>query len=96
MPKKPKTQSRRRTPKPQPPAAAPLAGLRRMRAFTQDRLARKMRTSQSEVSKLEQRTDTYVSTLRAYVKALGGTLELVAHFPEGDIQIAQFGRNLRK
>jgi hypothetical protein len=49
-----------------------------------------MRTSQSEVSKLEQRTDTYVSTLRSYVRALGGELDIVARFPDGEVRISQF------
>jgi transcriptional regulator with XRE-family HTH domain len=82
MPKKPQTQS--------------LGDLRRSRAFTQNKLARAMRTSQSEVSKLEQRRDTYVSTLRAYVKALGGELALVARFRDADIHIGQFGPKPRK
>jgi hypothetical protein len=71
--------------------AMPLNELRRARQFTQDMLADAMETSQSEVSKLEQRTDTYVSTLRSYVRALGGELDIVARFPDGDVRISQFG-----
>ena len=70
--------------------AMPLNELRRARRFTQDELATAMRTSQSEVSKLEQRTDTYVSTLRNYVRALGGELDIVARFPDGEVRISQF------
>ena len=70
--------------------AMPLNELRRARRFTQDELASAMRTSQSEVSKLEQRTDTYVSTLRSYVRALGGELDIVARFPDGEVRISQF------
>jgi DNA-binding transcriptional regulator YiaG len=69
----------------------PLNELRRARQFTQDMLADAMQTSQSEVSKLEQRTDTYVSTLRNYVRALGGELDIVARFPDGEVRISQFG-----
>jgi hypothetical protein len=69
----------------------PLNELRRARQFTQDMLADAMQTSQSEVSKLEQRTDTYVSTLRSYVRALGGELDIVARFPDGEVRIVQFG-----
>ena len=70
--------------------AMPLNELRRARQFTQDMLADAMQTSQSEVSKLEQRTDTYVSTLRNYVRALGGELDIVARFPDGEVRISQF------
>lgn len=33
-----------------------------------------------------------ISTLRAYIEALGGTLEVVAHFPDGDVRIRDGGR----
>ncbi len=31
-----------------------------------------------------------MSTLREYIEACGGELEIVAHFPEGDVRITQF------
>ena len=65
--------------------------LRRTRRITQGNLALAMQTSQSEVSKLEQRTDAYVSTVQSYVRALGGELEIVARFPDGSVRISQFG-----
>jgi hypothetical protein len=49
-----------------------------------------MRVEQAAISKLERREDMYVSTLREYVKALGGELKLVASFPDGDIQVHPF------
>ena len=70
--------------------AMTLNELRRTRRVTQDRLASAMQTSQSEVSKLEQRTDAYVSTLHSYIRALGGELDIVARFPEGYVRISQF------
>jgi DNA-binding transcriptional regulator YiaG len=69
----------------------PLHELRRARDLTQMTLAKAMRTSQGEVSKIEQRTDVYVSTLRSYLEAMGGELELVARFPDGAVEISQFG-----
>ena len=69
----------------------PLNELRRTRRVTQWTLASAMQTSQSEVSKLEQRTDTYVSTLQSYIRALGGELDIVARFPDGCVRISQFG-----
>jgi hypothetical protein len=42
------------------------------------------------VYRLERRTDMHVSTLREFVKALGGRLELIASFPDGSYHIKQF------
>jgi hypothetical protein len=47
------------------------------------------------VSRLEQQADMYVSTLRRYLEALGGTLEIVAHFPDRDVRITQFRELLK-
>jgi DNA-binding transcriptional regulator YiaG len=69
----------------------PLHELRRARDLTQMTLAKAMGTSQGEVSKIEQRTDVYVSTLRSYLEAMGGELEIVARFPDGAVKISQFG-----
>lgn len=69
-----------------------LAELRRARDLSQQTLAAAMQVSQPEISKLEQRADTYVSTLRKYVEALGGSLEIVARFPEGQVRITQFAK----
>jgi hypothetical protein len=46
--------------------------------------------SQPGVSKLEQRVDLFVSTLRNYIRAMGGELEIIARFPEGAVRINQF------
>ena len=42
---------------------------------------------------MERRADMYVSTLQAMIRAMGGTLQIVAMFPEGKVEIDQF-RNL--
>jgi len=42
------------------------------------------------VSKLEQRADIYVSSLRSYIEAVGGKLKIVAEFPEGEVAITNF------
>ena len=42
------------------------------------------------MSKLEQRADVYVSSLRSYIEAVGGRLKIVAEFPEGEIAITNF------
>lgn len=68
----------------------PLHELRRARDLTQATLAKAMGTTQGEVSKIEQRTDVYLSTLRSYLEAMGGELEIVARFPDGAVRISQF------
>jgi Fe-S cluster biogenesis protein NfuA len=55
--------------------------------LSQTRLAELLEMDQGNVSKLEQRTDMVLSTLRSYVEAMGGTLEIRAVFPEGDVKI---------
>jgi hypothetical protein len=60
-----------------------LAQLRAALRQTQAELAERLRMKQTSVSRLERRGDLLLSTLRAYVRATGGELELVARFPEG-------------
>jgi len=67
--------------------------LRRLRqAYRQSRedLARALKVKQPAIAQLEQRADIYVSNLRRYVEALGGTLEITARFPDGEVTIANF------
>ncbi len=71
--------------------ALALAEIRGRRGLTQVDVARLLQVSQASVSKLERREDLYLSTLRDFVEALGGTLELSAVFPEGRIAIASPG-----
>ena len=71
-------------------AEMPLRELRRARALTQRDLAETLRVNQPAVSKLEQRADVYVSSLRSYIEAVGGKLKIVAEFPEGEVAIANF------
>lgn len=70
--------------------AMPLDELRRARAMTQTKLAETLGVNQSEVSKIEHRTDVYISTLAEYVEALGGRLEIRAVFPDREMRISQF------
>lgn len=70
--------------------AMPLAQLRRARELTQVQLATVLKVEQPAIAKLEQRTDTYVSTLRSYIEAMGGELRIQAVFPDGAVTINQF------
>jgi transcriptional regulator with XRE-family HTH domain len=67
-----------------------LTELRTARDLTQVHLATLLGMKQPAVSKLERRTDMYVSTLRQVVAAMGGALEIRAVFPEGEVRITQF------
>src|SRR5437660_4058748 len=70
----------------------PLEELRAARALTQEQLAKVLNTNQSAVSKLERRADMYLSTLRGFIRAMGGDLEIRAVFPDaGTIVITGFG-----
>ena len=64
--------------------------LREARAMTQVHLAKILGVNQAAVSKLERRTDMYVSTLQDFVRAMGGELKITARFPEGTVEITQF------
>ena len=64
--------------------------LREARELTQVHLAKILGVNQAAVSKLERRTDMYVSTLQDFVKAMGGELKITAKFPEGTVEISQF------
>jgi len=68
----------------------PLQELRHARHLSQEQLAETLSVKQAAVSKLERRTDMYISTLRNFIKAMGGDLEITAKFPDGSIQINQF------
>ena len=71
-------------------AEMPLQELRHARNLSQEQLARTLSVKQPSVSKIEQRTDMYISTLRNFIKAMGGDLEIIARFPDGSVQINQF------
>lgn len=71
-------------------AEMPLNELRQARALSQVKLAETLHVNQAAVSKIEHRTDMYISTLRAYIRAMGGDLEIVAKFPDGEVKIANF------
>ncbi|MDA8308874.1 MAG: XRE family transcriptional regulator [Deltaproteobacteria bacterium] len=71
-------------------AGMPLQELRRARGISQIKLAETMQIKQPTVARLEKRTDLYISTLRGVIEAMGGSLEIVAHFPEGSISIKEF------
>jgi DNA-binding XRE family transcriptional regulator len=64
-----------------------LRALREFLGKTQEELAQLAETAQSELSRTERRDDHLVSTLRRYVEALGGELEVVASFGKKSIRL---------
>lgn len=68
----------------------PLQELRQARLLSQERLAEILVTKQANISRIERRTDMYISTLRTYIEAMGGTLDIVAKFPDGEVHVNQF------
>ena len=63
---------------------ATLAQVRRARTLTQETLARLLEMDQSEVSRLEHRSNMLLSTLRSFIRATGGELQLIATFPDAE------------
>jgi transcriptional regulator with XRE-family HTH domain len=72
-------------------AGMSLIELREARALTQVQLAEKLGVRQPSISQMERRTDMYLRSLRKFVQAMGGELEIRAVFPSGPVRILQLG-----
>jgi DNA-binding XRE family transcriptional regulator len=59
-----------------------LRELRRVAGKAQADVASALKIKQPSVSKIEKQTDMYLSTLRSYVQAIGGELDLVVRLPK--------------
>ena len=71
-----------------------LQDLRKAMTFTQEQIAKELHMDQSNLSKLEKRADLLLSTLRRYIEAMGGSLHLVAQFPERPpVEVVGFGEH---
>jgi DNA-binding XRE family transcriptional regulator len=58
-----------------------LQELRKSQDLTQERLAKDLGKSQVSIARMEKRSDLLISTVRSYVEAMGGELNLVVRFP---------------
>ena|SRR5579875_3469008 len=67
--------------------------LLRVRHMNQSQVAAGLKSAQSEVSKIENRVDMHVSTLRDYVEASGGRLEMQAVFPDQTVELELAGKS---
>jgi transcriptional regulator with XRE-family HTH domain len=68
-----------------------LRELRFEQDVTQEQLAAMMGIRQASLSKIEHQDDLLVSTLRRYVEALGGALEIRARFPDRTVALRRYG-----
>jgi len=69
-----------------------LQRLREERGLTQVALAERLAVSRPNVGRIESETDLRLSTLRRYVEALGGQLEVRAVFPDADVPLVETER----
>lgn len=67
-----------------------LTELRNALGINQEELGELLNKKQAAISRLERRSDMHVSTLREFIKALGGKLEIIARFPDASYHIKQF------
>lgn len=72
-------------------AEMPLHALRAALELSQSHLAEVLKVDQPAVSRMERRADMMIGTLRRFVEAMGGRLELRATFPTGDVIIEGLG-----
>jgi hypothetical protein len=68
----------------------PLSELHRARSLSQENMVKTLLMKQASISKMERRTDIYISTLRSYIEAMGGQLDIIARFPAGEVKINHF------
>lgn len=75
--------------------ALALAEAREQRNVTQKEIAEMLGVTQANVSRIEREEDVYLSTLRRYVEALGGRLEVSAVFPDKTVSLSRSNRSRR-
>ncbi len=71
-------------------AQIPLSEFQRARSLSQEHMVETLLMKPASISKMERRTDRYISTLRSYIEAMGGQLDIIARFPAGEIKIHHF------
>ncbi|WP_237703834.1 XRE family transcriptional regulator [Rhodospirillum rubrum] len=67
-----------------------LAEVRRAMKLSQEEIGQTLQINQGSVAKIEKRADMYVSTLRRFIEAMGGELEIIARFPDHSVKIRSF------
>jgi DNA-binding transcriptional regulator YiaG len=69
----------------------PLHQLRQALKLSREKVAEELGVTQAAISRLEHRPDVFVSTLRRFIEAMGGELEVRAHFPTRTVTLADLG-----
>ena len=64
--------------------------LRQAIGTSQETLADRLDVLQPAIAKMERRSDIRIRSLRKMIEALGGSLEIKAHFPQGDVTITNY------
>lgn len=67
-----------------------LSELRQAIGMSQEAMAKQLKVLQPAIAKLEKRNDIRISSLRKMIEGLGGSLEIKAHFPDGDVSITNY------
>lgn len=67
-----------------------LKELRHAMHLSQKKLAATLSVDQANISQIENRTDMFISTLRSYIAGMGGELDIIARFPDGEFHINLF------
>ena len=68
-----------------------LPEIRKHSGLTQKEVATVLGISQPSLSKIENQDDMQIGTLNKLIRAMGGKLEIIAHLPQGDCRLTQFG-----
>ena len=71
-------------------AKMPETELQRARSLSQVNIIETLHLKPANLSKIERHIDMYIRTLRSYIEAMGGELDIVARFPNGEIKINNF------
>ncbi len=69
------------------PSCLPIHALRQARQISQEQLANRLHIEPKHLSQLEQNSDRVLLTLRRYIEAMGGQLDIIAHFPDVKVRI---------
>lgn len=73
-----------------------LSEVRRALKLSQEEIGQTLQINQGSVAKIEKRADMYVSTMRRFIEAMGGELEIVARFPHRSVKIKSFSELSKK
>jgi DNA-binding XRE family transcriptional regulator len=68
-----------------------LQHVRKALDLTQEQMAKLLGIGQDSVSRLESRSDMLISTLQSYIEAMGGSLKVIAEFPDGRVMLSGLG-----